>query len=146
MGFKELQVSARQEMKEIVVVVICSQKEYLLLHRVMKKKYDPGKWEFVSGFLQPDMDSQDFAEKQVIQETGLLSRFVKKGEPFHVHDKYGLWLIHPFLFSTSSKLVTVQFADHNEYRWIKLTDLRNFDCVKDLQRNLEELGILLPKE
>lgn len=127
-------------MKEIIVAVVQYKGKILLLKRGQNKHYDPGKWEFVSGFVK-EGNLQDFAKERVLYETGLNVSFVKRGDDFKVYDEYGEWFIHPFLFSTESKDARLK-DDHERYEWIEIIDLTKFDKVKDLEKNLISLSLL----
>jgi hypothetical protein len=128
-------------MKEIVVCVVRHGDTFLLLHRISNKSFDPDRWEFISGFVG---DSEDLVEKacsQVSWETGLDANLVIKGSPFVMHDEYGYWKIHPFLFDSSSTDVVLQPAEHTEFVWVAKEKIIEFDTVKDLDKNLIALGI-----
>jgi len=125
-------------MKEITVSVITFENKILLLKRSAKKRYDHGKWEFVSGFVRGG-ELEDQARRQVIHETGLNPTLVKSGKSYKVKDEYGVWFVHPFLFSSKLEKVKLRPEDHQEYRWINSKDLARFSCVKDLGKNLDRL-------
>src|SRR3989338_7783624 len=85
--------------KEITVSVVQHGGRILLLRRREDKQFDPGRWEFVSGFVKSAGSLQEQARAQVVFETGLQPRLEKEGAAFEVHDECGAWKIHPFLFS-----------------------------------------------
>ena len=127
-------------MKEIIVAVVQCNNKILLLKRTMTKHFDPGKWEFVSGFVNTIKDLPSFAKERIFYETGLETAFVKKGKDFKVYDSYGEWLIHPFLFSSKSEDVKLR-EDHKTYKWIETSDLSKFDTVHELEKNLIALNL-----
>lgn len=126
-------------MKEIIVVVVQYKKKILLLKRQQNKRYDPGKWEFVSGFVNK-RNLKNFAKERVLYETGLRTTFIKKGDDFKAYDEYGKWLIHPFLFSSDSENVQLR-EDHEKYEWIEINKLSKFNKVHDLEKNLIALNL-----
>lgn len=127
-------------MKEIIVAVVQYKGKILLLKRAETKHFDPGKWEFVSGFINNEKDLRKFARERVLFETGLETIFVKKGEDFKVNDEYGEWLIHPFIFSSNSANVVLKY-DHERYEWMEPNDLSKFNTVHDLEKNLTALNL-----
>lgn len=129
-------------MKKITVSVILFKNKILLLKRASTSKYDPGKWEFVSGFVKEDGDIRQQSQKRTLYETGLNTSFIKQGEDFEVEDEYGKWLIYPFLFSSISDKVQLRETSHTQYKWISLEELSQHDCVKDLDKNLAALKLL----
>ena len=129
------------KMKEITVSVVRYDHKILLLQRQGTKKFDPGKWEFVSGFVKRGGTLQEQARHQIILETGLNATILRAGKSFKVTDEYGIWLIHPFLFSSENSLVNLRTEDHSQYAWVNSKNLNSFSTVKDLQKNLEALGL-----
>jgi isopentenyldiphosphate isomerase len=128
--------------KEIIVAVVKRESTLLLLKRSFSKRFDPDRWEFVSGLGKEGItDWAHFAADRVRHETSLIVTFVSQGKDFMVTDRYGEWLIRPFLFEASSDEVQVQPDDHDAYRWIKPKELKDLKCVKDLAKNLAALGI-----
>lgn len=127
-------------MKEIIVVVVKFNDKLLILKRKASKTFDPNRWEFISGFVNNVSDLSKLAENQVIKETGLYSKTIQKGQDFEVMDEYGKWLIHPFLFESSSDKVVLT-NDHSHFKWISKEDLGSVQTVKDLDKNLVALGI-----
>jgi len=128
-------------MKEIIVAVVQFKRKILLLKRRKNKRYDPRRWEFISGFVAQNINLEDFAREQVLYETGLTTTFVKKGKDFKVNDEYGEWLIHPLLFSSESEDIKLR-NDHETFEWIKINDLSKFNTVKELEKNLIALNLL----
>lgn len=61
-------------MKEIIVAVVMHNDKALVLKRKGNKRYDPNKWEFVSGFVK-EKNLAVFAEKRVAFETQRNVRF-----------------------------------------------------------------------
>jgi ADP-ribose pyrophosphatase YjhB (NUDIX family) len=130
-------------MKEITVSVLINKEEkVLLLKRLPDKEFDPEKWEFVSGFVRENKSLEENATEQLFYETAVKGKLIQTGKSFEVDDQYGKWLIHPFLFETDSIKVKVKDCDHSEYKWVAANTLQKFNCVKDLEKNLESLGIL----
>lgn len=127
-------------MKEIIVTVIQYKNKILILKRNENKRFDPGKWEFISGFINNEQNLQDFAKERILFETGLETFLTKKGEDFKVNDEYGEWLIHPFLFSSESEDVKLK-EDHETYKWIEPSELSQFDTVHEIKRNLIALNL-----
>jgi isopentenyldiphosphate isomerase len=128
--------------KEIIVAVVQLDSKILLLKRSFSARTNPDKWEFVSGMGKADIkDWARFAEDRIRHETGLASKFVKQGKEFNLTDKYGEWLVKPFLFKTTSDDVQVQSEDHDAYRFIEPSEIKEFKCVKDLDKTLKALEI-----
>lgn len=129
-------------MKKLAVSVVMHDNKLLILKRNQDKKFDPGKWEFVSSFIKGKDELKIQATNNVFHETSL--KFPKKviqGQTFEVEDKYGKWQITPFLFEYVSDFVKLT-QDHSEYKWIDIKELKNFDCVNGLDKNLVCFGLI----
>lgn len=127
--------------KEITVSVVQRGGRILLLRRAEGKQFDPGRWEFVSGFVKGAGSLQEQARAQVTFETGLQPQLEKEGAAFEMHDEYGAWKIHPFLFSAGAGDVRIRKGDYTEFRWVKPDELARFECVNELGRNLTSLEL-----
>lgn len=127
-------------MKEIIVAIVKYNNKILILKRNLTKRFDPGKWEFISGFMNNEQNLKDFAKERALYETDLDVRYIKQGTDFKINDKYGQWLIHPFLFSSDSDRVKLK-EDHETYRWIEMNELSNFNTVSQLSKNLTALNL-----
>ena len=130
------------QVKEIIVGVVKRGDKFLILHRKPDKKFDPDKWEFVSGFIKVKDNLKEFTENQINYETGLNVKFIKSGRDFSVNDEYGEWLIHPFLFEAHFGEIVLQPEDHSLYKWVSPKDLKLYPTVKDLNKNLQLLDLL----
>lgn len=126
-------------MREIIVAVVKYNNKILILKRTKEKRFDPSRWEFVSGFLG-EANLETLATKQVLSETKLDAEITKKGGDFEVNDEYGKWLIHPFLLEADGDNVILG-EDHSEYKWINPKELVNYETVRDLDKNLTFLDL-----
>ena len=119
----------------IVVGVVRLDNKFLVLKRTLSQEFDPGKWEFVSGFLKQD-DKETAVVEQVKYETGLHAKIIQTGETFEVADQYGVWIIHPFLLESDKRQINLNKDDHSEYKLISQEDVTNLDRVEGLEKNL----------
>jgi len=131
-----------EQIKEIIVGVVKKGEKFLILHRQSNKKFDPNKWEFISGFVKGKADLKKYVIEQIKKETVLNVEFIKFGKDFTVDDEYGMWSIHPFLFKAIKDNVVLQYKDHLEYKWVLAEDLKFYSTVKDLDKNLASLNLL----
>ena len=121
--------------KVVFVGVIADSGKYLIIKRNGAQKYDPGRWEFVSMMAGTGSDVA-LLEGRVKKETGLKPQLLREGKAFKVVDEYGQWSVQPFLFEHNGGEVTLD-ASHDEYRWVTASELKNYDTVKDLDKNIK---------
>ncbi len=114
--------------------------EFLVLKRSDSHEVFPGYWDFPAGVIEEEEWPKKAARRELKEETGLSGRRIKSGEPFTVESEYGNFRIHPFLFTVEAADVELG-SEHVDYRWISLEELENLKTVKDLEKDLEAVGI-----
>jgi len=133
-------IVSKDKKYSIIVGVVRFDNKFLVLKRTLDQKFDPGKWEFVSGFLKQD-DKEVAVVEQVKSETGLEAKLIESGKAFEVKDQYGIWTIHPFLLETGQSEVKLNKKDHSESRWIFQEEITNLDRVEGLEKNLDAFDL-----
>ena len=112
----------------------------LILKRSDKVLTYKGYWSGIAGYVEKDEKPIDTAYKEIREEVGLKDSdisLIKQGDIYSYTDiyegkKYD-WVIHPFLFDTSSKSKINIDWEHTEYRWILPQDIKKFDTVPHLE-------------
>jgi 8-oxo-dGTP pyrophosphatase MutT (NUDIX family) len=127
------------DIKEVLVGVITKNNKYLLIRRSQDSRYDPGRWEFISLMVKDSVQTVKELRSRIKEETNLTVSLVREGDPFSVKDEYGEWLVRPFLFNVTDANVELD-SSHVDYKWVKDYELKEFETVADLDKNLEALG------
>ncbi|MCK5451838.1 MAG: NUDIX domain-containing protein, partial [Candidatus Aenigmarchaeota archaeon] len=113
-----------------------------ILKRNGNRATSPNLWQGVSGALKEREAVEDAVLREVKEETGLDSRIVKAGGIIDVTDKYGRWIVFPFLVSVDSDNVKIDENEHTEYKWINPGEIEDFDCVLGTIKDLTALGLV----
>ncbi len=98
-----------------------------------------GRWAGVSGYIETTADEQALAE--IEEETGLGRedlKLIKRGKPLLIKDE-GLgikWVVHPYLFHIKDRDKIRIDWEHKETRWIKPTEIDNYQTVPMLKETL----------
>ena len=111
----------------------------LILKRSSRVRTHKNKWAGVSGYIEPGETADETALKEIREETGLGAdevELVRQGEPLHVQDGAHTWVVHPFLFRSSTDKIAIDW-EHTEFRWIKPEELGDFDFVVFLDQALK---------
>lgn len=129
--------------KNVVTVFLSYHGRILLLKRSDRVGSYRGRWAGISGYIEQNEASIDRALKEVSEEVGLSSSeisLIKTGQPFPALDvSIGtLFVVHPFLFSTSNPKVRLDW-EHETCRWIRSQDLRRFETVPKLEESLDRV-------
>jgi len=102
----------------------------------------PGKWGAVSGYLEGDPVEQVYRE--IKEELGLRNsdiKLLRSSSPVSVVDaqKDIEWKVHPFLGEIINKERLVLNWENDEFRWVDVKNVKNFNTVPGLMKVLDHL-------
>lgn len=129
----------RPDVKNVVTCFIRYTNKILIVKRSQSVGTYQGFWSGISGYIEQEPLNQAYTE--IIEETSLNYddvRLIRKGIPFEVMDKNlnRKWIIHPFLFETSSKDKVRIDWENVEKRWIDPAQIDDFETVPELKQAL----------
>ncbi|MEA2004536.1 MAG: NUDIX domain-containing protein [archaeon] len=125
-----------------VVGIVKFGDKILILKRNSNRATSPNLWQGVSGALKEREAAEDAVLREVKEETGLDSWIIKDGGIIDVTDKYGRWIVFPFLVSVESDDVRMDENEHTDYKWIDPDEIEDFDCVVGTIKDLTALGLV----
>ncbi|MBN1122504.1 MAG: NUDIX domain-containing protein [Anaerolineae bacterium] len=113
----------------------------LLLKRAATHTTYPGKWCFVTGYVEAGEQPGEAAIRELGEELGVSAEPVRGGEIVTVElggDK--LLYVYPFLFRVEDFEVVLE-REHGAYTWIEPHEVENYDTVPRLADDLRSLGL-----
>lgn len=113
----------------------------LLLKRNAQRRTSPNKWQTPSGFINEGESAEEAILREVKEETALDGTIKKSGSVFEVIDQWARWIIIPFLILVKSDKVIIDTKEHSEFKWIKVDEISNFECVKGIDEDLKAVGL-----
>lgn len=127
-------------MKTYVITIAIIRKDnlYLVAKRARTKKFAPGKWEFITGFVEDHEAVEDTIHRELQEELSANSMHIKTFEPYKVEDEDGYWITIPIEVSLTSE-PQLSPEDHEELRWLSLDELKNIEELKEDILNLIKL-------
>jgi ADP-ribose pyrophosphatase YjhB (NUDIX family) len=131
-------------MKTLVIVVGLVQRgdRFLMLRRSARKRFSPGKWEPVGGFISGNVSAEAAVVRKARQRAGLDVRIVRSGGAFECADAGAWWIVKPFLLEPAQAHAEVGLGDdHVDYAWITPEQLDALDCVDGMPEDLRSLGL-----
>lgn len=114
--------------------------KYLLLKHAQHKR-SPGKWTFPGGIIEEGESVKEAALRELKEETGLTGEVIRTGNSFEVVSKYGEFEVNPFLVIVDKDNVVLS-SEHTDYRWVEPADIEDMETVKDLEKDLEAVGLV----
>jgi 8-oxo-dGTP pyrophosphatase MutT (NUDIX family) len=123
----------------VVNVFIKFGDEILLLKRSDKVANYKGKWNSIGGFIDEPMPIEQKAIGEAEEELGISKSMIKRviaGKPYELYDPEikKTWLTCPFVIEMLSKPEIRLDFEASEYRWIKPSQLKEFDIIYGLER------------
>ena len=114
----------------------------LLLKRAPTHTTNPGKWCFVTGYVDEGEEPRQAAIRELDEELGLKSIPSRAGTVVVVHTERGITLhVYPFLFLVEDRPIQLDW-EHVDYVWIEPHDLYQYDYVQQLDEDLIALDLL----
>ncbi len=114
----------------------------LLLKRAQTHTSNPGKWCFVTGYIEDHETPLEAAIRELTEELNLEATPVRAGRIVVVHADWGGTLhVYPFLFHVGDIEVRLEH-EHTDYRWIEPSEIYGYDFVQQLDEDLKALGLL----
>jgi 8-oxo-dGTP pyrophosphatase MutT (NUDIX family) len=127
-------------------LIVNSEGNLLILKRSDKVKTYKGLWGGVAGYIEKNEKPLDTAYKEIREEVGLKKEDInlkKKLDPIKITDFYENkkfnWEIFVFLFELSKKNDIKIDWEHSEYRWIKPSEIIDFNTVPHLKEIVKEI-------
>ena len=126
------------EISHVVSCFLHCGEEVLMLKRSDKVGTFREHWAAVSGFVEENEAPQQAARREIMEELGQEPELVRAADPAWVRDGDNIWVIHPFLFQTSERSVTIDW-EHTEYRWMPpdgMAELKTVPGLEEVYRSL----------
>jgi 8-oxo-dGTP diphosphatase len=111
---------------------------------ILKRKDDddsyPGVWDCVGGHFEKGESAEDCMLREAREEAGQDMKIVKVGPLIEYLDAYGRAVAVPFVLRPDPRKEVVP-SEHSEFRWVKLSELKDYDIVPDLAKALVLFGL-----
>ncbi len=125
----------------VITVFIMYNNRILLLKRSDKVRTYKGKWNTVAGYLDEVKPLYEKILEELREEIGVREEDIESyhlGEPFSFLDKDidKTWIVHPVCVVLKRKPVIKLDWEHTEYKWIKPSEIKNFDIVPNTEETL----------
>ena len=114
----------------------------LLLKRSLTHTTNPGKWCFVTGYLEPGETGRDAAVRELREEVGIDAAPLRAGRTVEVVMDWALLYVHPFLFECDDDVEVRLDREHSAFVWIDPQEIYQYDFVQQLDEDLAALGLL----
>lgn len=125
-----------------VTSVVMHRGKVLILKKSPRDWNYPNKWSFCSGYSKEFESAEETALREIMEETGLKGKILRKGKIFETKDSKNRkkWVVAPFLCEVKSSNVKLDYENVG-YRWIRHSELKKYPTVPGLQKDLKVLGL-----
>lgn len=128
------------EETHVVTSFIENESEILLLKRSELVGTYQGLWAGVSGYLENEEIPLKRAMKEIEEEIGLRDpELVVEGEPILTRDDKRIWVVHPYLFHSDTRDITLDW-EHTNHEWIRPSQMAEYETVPRLSRSLQKVA------
>jgi 8-oxo-dGTP diphosphatase len=111
---------------------------------ILKRKDDddsyPGIWDCVGGHFEKGESAEECMLREAREESGQDMKIVRVGPLMEYLDAYGRAVSVPFVLRPDPKKEIVP-SEHSEFRWVKPSEIKDYDIVPDLAKALSLFGI-----
>jgi 8-oxo-dGTP diphosphatase len=111
---------------------------------ILKRKDDddsyPGVWDCVGGHFEKGESAEECMLREAREESGQSMKIVKVGPLIEYLDAYGRAVAVPFILRPDPKKEVVP-SEHSEFRWIKLSEMEDYEIVPDLAKAISLFGL-----
>ncbi|MGA3150048.1 MAG: NUDIX hydrolase [Candidatus Saccharimonadales bacterium] len=122
----------------VASAIIKNSDKYFIAKRADSKKFAPGHWEFISGFIEDHEAAEDTILKELREEINAEGRIEKVLDIYQFGDEHGRWIVVPFVISVKDSNIQTNPAEHSEGRWVAWEELEQMPG-EDLQEQVRAL-------
>ncbi len=125
-----------------VTGIVKNKDKFLILKKAPDDRNYPNCWSFCSGFAREFEPAEDTCLREIKEETNLDAEIVKIGKIIEVVDTNNnkRWVISVYLCKADK--TDVKLCHENvDFKWITKEELKNYQFVPGLSKDLESLGL-----
>ncbi len=126
----------------ITTALVKYRNHYLIGKRSRSKKFAPGQWEFISGFVDEVGSAEEIILRELQEETCLKGKIVNSGNPFTIRDQEGRWIVLPFVINAASENFVLDKEDHSELRWVDARDLNKYRDIAPFLKGFKKQSLV----
>jgi 8-oxo-dGTP diphosphatase len=111
---------------------------------ILKRKDDddtyPGIWDCVGGHFEKGESAERCMLREAREEAGQAMKIVRLGPLIEFIDEYGRAVAVPFILRPDDRSEVV-VSEHSEFKWIRMSEVENYQIVPDLAKALSLFGL-----
>jgi len=124
----------------VVTAIIKYEDKFLIARRDEKKEFAPGKWEFISGFVEERVPCEEVLKEELSEEIDLKNYKIQKSfNPIKAKDGGDAWVIVPYLVEAFDiNNIKAKPNEHSALKWVLKKELEDYPDLlglKDLIRS-----------
>lgn len=126
----------------VTSAIIKNGDKYFIAKRAETKKFAPGHWEFISGFIEDHEAAEDTLIRELKEEINAEGTIEESLDIYEFGDEDGRWIVVPFMVSVKNPDIKTNPDEHSEGKWVTWEEVKQIQ-QPDLQEQVEKLEIIL---
>ena len=114
----------------ITTAIIKRDGKLLIAKRAATKRFAPGQWEFIAGFMDTPGSAEENILREIKEELGVDAEVASSLPVFQMTDAEGVWVIIPFEVRLKAANIQLNPHDHSEIKWVTKDELSQFTELK----------------
>lgn len=115
----------------IVTAIIKEGSRFLIAKRADTKRFSPGQWEFIAGFMDKRGTAEEIILEEFREELGVEGEVMETAPVFQFRDDEGVWVNITVLAKLKNPAdIKINQQDHSEIKWVTREELNTYEQLK----------------
>lgn len=123
----------------VTSAIIKNGDKFFIAKRADTKHFAPGKWEFISGFIEEAEPAEETILRELQEEINATGKIEKALKPYFFIDEGENWLVIPFVVSVENPDIKTIPAEHSTGKWVTFEELEQIPDLADQAKSLKKL-------
>ncbi len=134
---KIIKAVTKNKVKYADMIIFNNESKFLILQRA-KDDNNGGKWVIPGGHVDPGETFDEAAQRELLEESGIkVTKCEKVGEFINkdIHIEYHETRVE----DENEAVITLDNKETHDYKWIYISELKDYEMVFDMKENLEKI-------
>ena len=123
----------------VTSAIIKNGDKFFIAKRADTKHFAPGKWEFISGFIEEAEPAEQTILRELQEEINATGKIEKSLPPYFFYDDGENWLVIPFVVSVEDINIKTDPAEHSKGKWVTFEEIGQIPDLADQAESLKKM-------